>query len=342
MQRENNRQRWTMAILLCGMVWACGGSGGDGTSPSTDTGSTPDTGPAYCPYSNHHSAQPCNPLCPDSNRCEDGGSCVVLSTGLLGCVGTDDLDYTQALGKGCNDETLCKEGLCVELDEDGRKCRPFCVGDVDCSDGGTCGVEVSVGSLTFGACIPPPPSCSVFEQDCADPGDGCVLAQGGTVCMDAGTNAYNTACDAPNDCVKGLICVSDKCHTPCNPKTGGADPKCHLLCPGTQAEVTDDVGVCALPDDEDPCDLLSQDCPLGEACTLTGQGPRCRNAGTTAVGMDCTEEDECVKGAICWPQGTSCKAICNPDEGIHPECEDRFAAQCPIIFQNMKGGYCDE
>jgi hypothetical protein len=87
---------------------------------------------------------------------------------------------------------------------------------------------------------------------------------------------------------------------------------------------------------------LSQDCAQGEACVLTGQGPRCRNAGSVAVGEDCSEVGECVKGAVCWPQGTQCKAICNPDEGTHPECEDRFGTPCAQFFPGLKGGFCDE
>ena len=329
-------QYWVWTLMVA-VAMACGGGDGGTQNGEPDSVVPEDTPSPTCPYNNHYKEQPCNPLCPDSSGCAAGESCTVGPAGFLGCVSDG-----QSLGMGCNDETLCKEGLCLELEVDGKKCRPFCVGDVDCPDGGLCGAEMSVGSLTFGLCTPPPPSCNVFEQDCVGQGMACVLGDGDTICMEAGQKTVNEACDAVNDCIAGLICVSDKCHEPCNPKTGGPEPKCHLKCPGSTGEVTDEVAVCSLPDDEPSCDLLSQDCEQGEACVLTGQGPRCRNAGSVAVGEDCSEEGECVKGAVCWPQGTQCKAICNPDEKTHAECENRFGTPCAQFFPGLKGGFCDE
>jgi len=316
-------------------------SGGGGESAATDTagsdtGAT-DTASGACTAKDLGGA--CNPLCASDIGCGEGQICT-LNGQMTQCV----TPGTQPVGKGCNEETTCAEGACVTAEVGGSKCRSFCKTDADCSAETQCGTLEGVENL--GVCIPRPEGCSVFAQDCEDAAMAC-YADG---CFTAGTGKLGEECSGMARCEKGLVCSEGGgskmlCHEACNPNTGGPEPKCHLKCPGNFATLIDQdgkslgVGVCQQDDMEDDCDLAAQNCPMGQACYWTNNKPRCRDAGTTAIGTMCSSDTECVKGAICWPVGTKCKAICNPADPLHDECEDS-TTQCPQITANA--GYCDE
>jgi len=331
---------WAVAALLLGCS-----SGGDGSGTATGNDAvttsgegTTGTGSA-CLNPEQFADEPCHPLCPDESGCLEGQNCTFAPAGGFAC-----LAGTQDLGMGCNDETFCAEGACVDIPEKGRRCVEFCVEDADCSDPETsCSLIVEYGGgQTIQVCAPKPPGCSVFSQNCEAAGQACYLA-GETVCLAAGDKGLNQACTTPNDCVAGLVCVSDKCHEPCNPKTGGPDPKCHLKCPAETGTLdgVDDVAVCSLPDDEQPCDLLGQsDCPPGEACYFTGNGPRCRPEGSGETSAPCTQDEDCKKGGVCWPAGSTCKAVCDPTQGFHEECSNPVSP-CSGL-PGTAAGFCDE
>jgi hypothetical protein len=274
-------------------------------------------------------------VCEESG-CADAQICTLNGTQLV-CMAPG----TQKLNLGCNDETLCAQGLCVIADgENIGKCRLLCVEDSDCEDPDyACLVTYSYANGTVGACDIKPPACNVFEQDCGA-GMGCYLDG----CLEAGEGAKGSECSAPNECKPGLLCVSSKCNEICNPKTGGPDPKCHLKCPGTQASIQgeDDVGICSEGEDKVPCDLLLQDCEKAyEACYFSYDGPGCDSNGSNALGSSCEQDNDCVPGTVCY--ASQCMRICKPSvggQGPHLECDDEFA-KCSKL-PGTSAGYCDE
>ncbi|MFT5429492.1 MAG: hypothetical protein ACI9OJ_000163 [Myxococcota bacterium] len=329
------------AIIACALVFAGCSSSSEVTS--TDTGTSPtdtattDTVTSGCSATDF--GGPCNPLCATDTGCSDDELCTLNGT-VTQCVAAG----TQTLGKGCNAETTCAAGACVTAEIGGSKCRAFCSTDADCDAADQCNPLEGVDGI--GACTPRPAACSVYDQNCEDAAKACYLDG----CLDPGEVALGDECNATTRCVKGLVCSDGaldtmRCHEVCNPNTGGPDPKCHLKCPGDFATLIDadgkstGVGVCQQDDMEDDCDLLGQNCDATQACYWTGNGPRCRDAGATPIGTTCSDETECVKGAVCWPIGTKCRAVCTPGAGLHPECEDS-TTKCPALTQNA--GYCDE
>ena len=320
-------------ILTCFLVAACGAEPNPNNSGTT-TGTTGGE-PVGCEYKAEYPDLKCNPLCADEDsRCDGGAACTLTSAGFQ-CA---KADAAQKLGDTCNEFNTCVEGGCVEIpDTLGSHCAPFCKVDADCSSEQSCTLQIAVeGVATVNVCIDRPSACSVFAQDCAE-GEACYLVNAGEGCLAAGTVAVGEDCANVGDCAKGALCISEKCHTMCNPKTGGADPKCKFVCAlGESAiEGVDHIGLCQLEDTEPACNLLSQNCDAGQACYYTGSGPRCRPEGTLPLGSSCNGPGECSKGAVCWPK--TCRAICNPTDALHPECENQTDA-----CSNLAGaGYCE-
>lgn len=333
-----------LALAACSSDSGSGGGGSSDSGASTggDAAATGDsaggTGGGTCKYAGEYANEKCNPMCPTESGCAEGANCTFVGSGF-GC----ESDGTQPLAKGCNDETLCAEGGCVEIEGLGKKCSAFCKVDADCPPEWDCRLEVGYGGTApILMCSPKPPSCSVFNQDCVEAGTACYLA-GGTECLEEGEAKLGDDCADPNGCVKGLICVSDRCHQPCSPKTGGvaAELRCMFKCPGSFANIqgVDNVAICSLPDNEPPCDLLGQsDCEDGEACYYTTQGPRCRKAGKSPVSSPCEGENDCVQGAVCWPD--KCVSVCNPADGLHEECANPGSPCSGLPGSNA--GFCDE
>lgn len=169
--------------------------------------------------------------------------------------------------------------------------------------------------------------CNTVAQDC--PNDGaCVIApSGGTVdsltrlCVPAGTKARGEACNEQMvECAKGLQCFQGTCQKFCN-RTNDCDPggSCAFFV-GFQGAPFGSF-VCFHPT---TCDLYAQDCsPATDACFLLENGPGCAPHGTTAVGANCSNLNECVKGSQCvgGAPGSqpACRSFCNLDGGT-PSC----------------------
>lgn len=318
-----------------------GGNGGGSGSGSGDTASedaaTTGNETSSCKYAGQYANETCNPLCADESGCPEGQNCTFVGTGF-GCIIGD-----QALGLSCNDETTCAGGGCVELEEGkARKCVAFCKDDTDCGAENQCVLEVNYGGTApILMCAPKPKGCDIFKQDCTEPDTGCYLA-GDLGCMEVGTGKLAEACSEPNGCEKGLICISDKCHTPCNPSTGGPNPKCHLTCPNSTGEIegVTTVAVCSLDDDDPDCDLLNDQCEPGTNCYYTAQGPKCKKTGGSPGTSPCEQSQDCAPGHACWPGGSTCKPVCNPTEGLHSECASQ-ASPCAKL-PGTNAGFCDE
>jgi len=328
--------RTLIVILASAGVLACGsdsGSGGGGTQAADAGGYT-----GACTNGGLYADQACNPLCPAESGCAEGEDCTFLPAGGgFGC----QKDGTQKLGMGCNPETLCAVGGCVDIPDVGSKCASFCKEDGDCGAEERCGIEVDYGGAeSIGMCSPKPPGCDIFDQDCQEEGTACYLA-GEAMCLKVGEVVVGEPCATANGCEKGLICVSEKCQTPCNPSTGGPDPKCHLVCPDRTGmiEGISFVAICTIPDDEPACNLLNDQCEDGKACYFTPDGPRCRAVGSTPSTGDCQVSEDCKPGNVCWPSGSTCKPTCKKDDAVHSECGGA-AAQCSNLYGPV--GFCDE
>jgi hypothetical protein len=338
---RNRTHVWVISFLMGCTILGCGGGGGSGGGGDTTATPPQDTTQQSCPTVTGVENLACNPMCPGDGACQDGNICALKADGSVACVATTDA--TQDLGFGCNSETHCAQGGCVTVPNKGLKCQSFCTSLADCPSGEACTLSATVDGVALKLCEPEAQAgaCDVFTQDCPT-GLACYLHG----CLPPGTAAIGDECqvtDESNDCKPGLVCVSDKCHEVCNPKSGGAEPKCTKKCPNTTASIVgnDDVGICSQDDGEPDCNLLTQDCPAGEACYETAQGPRCRDEGTTAAGDSCGESEECVKGTVCYPPNTKCRPICKPSDTTHPECEDMFSP-CSNLPASGGAGYCDE
>ncbi len=337
-----------VTIFAATALLACSTEGGKSSSGDGDDTGTEGTGDdetaSDCAYAGAYATEGCNPLCPeDRGGCDEGFSCTFVGAGF-GCVQIPTGEGEAAdLWKGCNDEKPCKQGGCIDVPELGKKCSPFCKEDADCGAEYQCSVELSYGGTApILMCAPRPAACSVYKQDCPE-GEGCYLA-GGTGCYEVGEAKKGDDCSEVNSCLKGLLCVSDRCHEVCNPKTNGPDPKCHLFCPtGGAIQGVPDIGVCPLPDNEPACNIMgdNSDCPAGQICYYVAYtGGRCRKPGSGAVSSKCDDEEDCAEGLACFPSGTNCKAMCNPAEAMHNECSNVGVPCSPL--PGSAAGFCDE
>ena len=318
----------------------CSSDGGDRSSvdQNVDSGDGTDgsTGASVCPNADYFADSVCDPTCEESG-CAEGQLCTLGNNGLA-CAAPG----TQPVGKGCNESTACAEGFCLQ-DGLGSTCFAGCVEDSDCPGGFACTIVVSDTTPEVRACAEKGAACSIFDQGCAAAEDGtaqgCYLAGAGPECAPAGELEEGDACDNGNACKPGLLCISDRCHVACNPKTNGPNPKCEFSCAlgtvGIQGET--DVAICDLVDEDPDCNLLQQNCDAGKACYVTGQGAKCKDEGSKPVGSDCTGPGECVPNAVC--QAGKCRQLCNPADALHEECESELA-QCSNVGQGA--GYCDE
>ena len=333
--------RIVFSVLVAVMLTSCSSSGGGTGSSQTDStdgtdGTDSSDGSAVCANADYFAGATCDPTCEESG-CSDGQICTVGNSGPV-CAKPG----TQVIGKGCNDSTPCAEGLCLQ-DGLGSTCFAACVNDIDCPAGFSCSIIVSDTSPEIRACAEKGAACDIFTQECpaADDGSaqGCYLAGVGPECAPAGTLGEGDDCDEANECKPGLLCISDRCHVACNPKTNGPDPKCTFSCSlgSVGIQGSNDVAVCDLVDDDPSCNLLQQNCDAGKACYVTGQGAKCKDAGTTPVGSDCTGPGDCVPNSVC--QAGKCRQLCDPADALHEECESNLA-QCSSVGQGA--GYCDE
>ncbi len=306
-----------------------GADGSDGTDATDGADGT--DGAAQCPPQ----GAACSPFCEPSG-CADGQFCT-LSGDAFVCAEVGP----QAVGKPCGEGVPgCGAGACIQTESEGSRCLPFCQDEEGCADGETCNVVVPLGASEVRFCGPKPPGCDLFAQDCAEAGKGCYLGEDEAICLDAGEGKVGEACKGGDDCAAGMLCIDAKCLEICNPNTSGPQPRCSTKCPGRDAGIEGEKGVavCTLKDETPPCDLLGGDCEAGKACYITIDGPRCRDAGTVAVGESCGSDQDCAPASTC--VGSRCKALCDPNEGTHAQCEDTLTKCPPLSGQEV--GYCDE
>lgn len=174
---------------------ASSGSGGGGPVQCTDVYSDVPVGDCDLLQQNCQAGFACRPA-------QAGGSYTttcVASSGLKG----------QATA--CADIDECEAGLfCVF-----GKCTPVCcTSDPNACGGGTCNVDVTIGSYFMRVCAFPQ-SCQLFMPNACPPGEECHLAdtmQGLAVCIaPSGPNQVNEGemCAYLNDCHETQMCITE-------------------------------------------------------------------------------------------------------------------------------------
>jgi hypothetical protein len=325
-----------------GATTADGGGDDDGGT----TGEIPD-----CSFAPPQGAT-CNPYpdCPGTG-CASGQICTVVAEGAKRRVQCAE-PGTVALGGTCDleGELTCSDGVCVE-----SQCRAFCVGIEHCPNNASCaGMSGVPGKPTV--CGATQADCDPLDADGSCPnGFACYLQSSGlTDCMvTQGGGQQGNACEAANGCAPGFTCtVSPDEQQICAQTVAAPEGQCEGCPAETQCKtLTDTVGACVpVPEGGDgggttggpdpiPCDLLDQDCESSaQGCYPTNEGDQCLIKGNDAIGSECGNVNDCIPGATCF--ASRCKAICDPTNGLHPECETGPAAQCVPLSGDA--GYCDE
>jgi hypothetical protein len=217
------------------------------------------------------------------------------------------------------------------------------------------------------ACTPPPDDAGPPLVAC-NPIDGtrcelstgtrCVLDpaqdEGACVCLEGDLGLQQPCDPAQNACAPGFACFG--LDTP-----GLEDPVCRKICEfesGSGCRDIDPSGVEAYecgglltPEGEiatygfclfvgESCDLLQNDCPPNQTCTITGLETACAGVGNTPSGEECSLDNRCQRGLVCvrGPEDLDpeCKEVCDP-EAVEDPCP--LGSRCRA-FTDLPGGIC--
>lgn len=157
----------------------------------------------------------CDPFADPVEECGADQECDPSTLTCVGAVGTGLVD------ESCSGEGDCAPGLACD---DGR-CRALC--DLDaldlepgdpgtCDDGRTCASAVEAGGDLPGVCLE---TCSLVDQDCSLPGDGCNRVAGAGFAVAAactsnpGFALVGEACTTDGDCTPGFLCTPESVHS---------------------------------------------------------------------------------------------------------------------------------
>jgi hypothetical protein len=235
------RSREVPSVCLLALVCAAAACGG-GDAPATTDGGVTDgrfgsTSPdamLTCP------ADPPTPA-----ECDFFLGCGCVEMGQK-CTVQSDMRTCTAIGAGnegapCVSETDCGDGtMCVNWSGE-RRCRVFCDETHACEVGWACYLRIVDDA------VPPnvlatvcAPTCSLLDQDCALPGQGCYtsdnvdeIEQGS--CATAGTGVQGDPCERGNDCAAGHLCI--------NPSGAGAN-LCASICDRADGDPGCAAGAC--------------------------------------------------------------------------------------------------
>jgi hypothetical protein len=168
------------------------------------------------------SGQMCNPAC--QIGCDCGRRCNVGSNGQTFCttVGTKTVGQLCAVANDdCAPGLICLQEACGNLL---GRCYRHCDSDAQC---GTQFCQFPIpGTSVFRACDQPAQSCNPVENTgCPSPALNCYLTSANETrcdCPSGLNHALGDTCQFYNDCMPGLICISN---------VGGlAGPHCHTAC----------------------------------------------------------------------------------------------------------------
>lgn len=193
----------------------------------------------------------------------------------------------------------------------------------------------------------PAGACDLITNAGCGAGEACklvVTAEGmppSPNCIPAGAAGDGETCSAGGDCQEGLHCQDGTCRAYCcsESRTGCPTGQSCLTNLVDQMGNATGVGLCGVPSG---CDLLAQDCPMGEGCYPTGDAGDCvRPTGVNAMqGGSCTATNDCAPGFACINAttggGDTCAAFCNR-EGGDPACPMGFRCNGVTGFPDIVG-----
>jgi hypothetical protein len=173
-------------------------------------------------------------------------------------------------------------------------------------DGGAGGAGGTGGAPIEYACDP------IGNVGCST-SQNCSLDGAERACVPAGTKTLLAKCDLTSECAPGLLCHLHNCVQPCTKvaQCTATDPS--TTC--TMGVVHSDVGIDVIGACLKSCDIISQNCPVGQACYL-GFCMTPASAGTQ--GSSCATPTDCAKGFACLAEG-----------GCQPYCATSAQDPCP-------------
>jgi hypothetical protein len=156
---------------------------------------------------------------------------------------------------------------------------------VECAPQGPCGPNMEDCPAGFSCHVYRDPASNSLAAGCFEDGEAQRGESCGRVCEDD---------DVPR-CDAGLVCTWWR-----------EDPVCRTRC-FTSLECRD-AEVCNKPEDSvpangacEPCDLLEQDCDIGETCVPGDSSTICVPGGGDGsdMGESCVQSSDCVAGLVC-------------------------------------------
>ncbi|MFO0723534.1 MAG: hypothetical protein U1E65_07130 [Myxococcota bacterium] len=156
---------------------------------------------------------PYNDMCPMNQNCER------ISQTMVGCIPSGP---TQNGGTCGTAMTSCATGNCLDIGS-GPTCYEACNAAMPaCSNQGIC---IGLQGASFGLCAQ---HCDVFNDTCMN-GNNCNLLQAGAACLPGGNQMAGAACSQQMNCARGLLCVNQACHAPCDATHTCATGMCQML-----------------------------------------------------------------------------------------------------------------
>lgn len=185
-----------------------------------------------------------------------------------------------------------------------------------CPPGESCLMYLQPAGVFGTDCFPG--ACDLVAQDC-DAGLKCthLTDDGGSsvrACLPEGDATEGEPCSrgpVTDNCARGLICLPEL------QPDGGVTAACARYCGGADDCAAEDACFLAVEPEgsmerplvcDRPCDLFSQDCPVGRGCYPGPVAPGCYPAGTLPQDASCTYSDECSPGAAC--VNARCTPLC--------------------------------
>jgi hypothetical protein len=174
----------------------------------------------------------CLAACADDGDCRDGYSCIHTDPGRA-CA-PPALGF-HALSDSCEDDADCGDGLtCLVVTDGARQCTETCTSVLNCGTGALCIADLcrrtcdedrdchgdqECASTADGLVCAPVPPLSPLGGTCAD-NDDCVA---GLICLTDAPNGYCTReCDNAEDCTDG-VCHDGFCFSGCSATASAVD-----------------------------------------------------------------------------------------------------------------------
>lgn len=329
-----------------------GDSGGVDSTPTQDAGADAglDTGPKVSCGDGTCTAEietcqtcpaDCN-VCPavcGNGSCEGPGETCLSCAQDCGACGavcgdgacTKDKEDCKSCPQDCNVcPAYCGDGACAKDTEDCASCAADCGNCPTFCGNGKCELPAESYSSCPKDC-PPTGTCDPLTSNGCVASDQCYPTTADPACAKVGVVAEGAFCQLSTQCVKGHLCVGEKCrricdHTGANKLVGcplGAI--CDKLVYNSGKDVGWNMGQCITVD---ICNLTTEvGCPIAETCVISPNGKICIKAGEVTAGGACKFASDCAKGLICIGEPGICKPKCHLKGGV-PTCK---TGKCSLV-----------